>query len=102
MSRASFGTYKLVTFSPPLFFGFVTMGQAARFPPFFDLSEPLQRYCFLALSILSITPLGSLRVHIAYVAVEVMTDWTNCSLPDEERRDEQEVNLLSILSIKGA
>lgn len=51
---------------------------------------------------LSMTPLGSFSVHIAYVAVAVITEFTICNRPEYDSRDEQDVSFLSILSISGA
>ena len=62
--QASFCNLKFRIPSPPLIFGFWTFCQATKLPPLFAWLLPLRRHCFLALSMFSITPAGSLMVHI--------------------------------------
>lgn len=50
---------------------------------------------------LSITPFGSLTVHIAYVVIGVMAAFNISSLPLYDSQVEDEDNLLSTLSITG-
>ena len=56
---------KVITPRPPLSFGFATLGQATNDLIFALTSDPLQRQCFLALSMKSNTAIGILRLHIA-------------------------------------
>uniref|UniRef100_A0A0A9HL13 Uncharacterized protein n=1 Tax=Arundo donax TaxID=35708 RepID=A0A0A9HL13_ARUDO len=45
------------------------------------MSEPLHKQCFLALSMCLITVASAFKVHIVYVAMEEITEFTSCSLP---------------------
>jgi len=75
-----FCSLRLVTPRPPLSLGFCTVSQATRLPPLFLSELPLHRHCFLIRSILSMTPLSSLIVHIAYVLVSVLSSPFEVSL----------------------
>jgi hypothetical protein len=77
------------------------MGHAA-FGGFLLLrSEPLQRQCFLYLSICLITVFGNKKVHIVKVGKAVRTTLVNCNLPALVRKDEKATILLSHFETRG-
>uniref|UniRef100_A0A0A8ZZJ4 Uncharacterized protein n=1 Tax=Arundo donax TaxID=35708 RepID=A0A0A8ZZJ4_ARUDO len=61
------------------------------------MSDPLHMHCFLALSVFSITLMGSLIEHMAYVGMEEMTELTSCNLPVYVKNMDDADRLLSIL-----
>ena len=65
------------------------------------ISDPLQRQCFLYLSICVITVLGRAKVHIKKVGRMEKTAFVIWSLPAWFRKEERLVNLFSHLLIIG-
>jgi len=65
------------------------------------MSAPLQRQCFLNLSICLITPLGRDRVHMWKVGRAESTAFVSSSFLAWERKVEVQANLLSHLETRG-
>jgi hypothetical protein len=63
-----------------LLFWFLSNFLGNQVAPLFLSAFPLHKHCFLTLSMFSMTPLGSLMVHMEYVAIGVNAKLIICNL----------------------